>query len=134
MTFGNRDDKNIDENVKTTLLHALASLCALSIWVLTSIKLITPFEDFPPYYKTDFASLKKGSSLQIAFISVPYVYVEKVAVKVTAVTVIVVFRVWKSKSFGSLGSNELHWADKSSLSVFDDNKSTEISRQSLAKI
>ena len=79
--------------------------------------------------------------MQIAFISVPYVYVEKVAVKVTAVTVIVVFRVWKSKSFGSLGSNALHGflrspvgADKSSLSVFDDNKSTEISRQSLAKI
>ena len=32
------------------------------------IKLIAPFEDFPRYYKIEFASLKEGSSFRIPFI------------------------------------------------------------------
>ena len=64
--------KNINKNEKTSQLHVLASLCSLSIRILTSFKLIAPFKDFPPYYKSDFASLKKGSSFQIAFIAKEY--------------------------------------------------------------
>ena len=58
----------ISMKLRTTLQHVLASLYSLSIWVSTSIKLTAPFEDFPPYYKSDFASLIKGASFRIAFI------------------------------------------------------------------
>ena len=60
LTFGNWDNKNTNENEKTTLLHVLASSCSISIWELTSNKLIAPFEGFPPYYKIDSAFLKKA--------------------------------------------------------------------------
>ena len=60
MTFGNWDNKNINENEENNpAVNVLASLCCLPVWVLTSIKLISPFEDFLPFYKSGFASLKK---------------------------------------------------------------------------